>query len=166
MIATGLPTAKTAEEWQRNFDTLNRIGERVRRAGMRLGFHTDAAVWTRYDGKLAMDEMLRNVPDENCMQQLDLAGVIEHDVDAGAYLSANPGRFHWLHIRDGVKPQEAGAYLPALVPGQGVIDWKKVLRGARQAGVKSYIVEMQVRPVTGSMDAFKSAYRALRDLEI
>ena len=133
---------------------------------MRLGFHTDAAVWTRYDGKLAMDEMLRNVPDENCMQQLDLAGVVEHDVDAGAYLTANPGRFYWLHVRDGVKPKEPGAYLPALVPGQGVIDWKKVLTGAKRAGVQSYIVEMQVRPVEGSMDAFKSAYKVLRDLEI
>ncbi len=166
MIATGLPAAKTAAEWQRQFDWMNRVGERVRRAGMRLGFHTDAAVWTRYDGKLAMDEMLRNVPDENCLQQLDLAGVIEHDIDAGEYLTRNPGRFYWLHLRDGVKPREAGAYLPALVPGQGVIDWKAVLRGARQARVQSYIVEMQVRPVEGSMDAFKDAYRYLRALEI
>jgi len=162
MVATGLPTAKNAAEWQQQFDWMNRVGQRVRREGLRLGFHTDASVWTRYDGKLAMDEMLRNVPDDNCLQQLDLAGVIEHDVDAGAYMSVHRDRFYWLHLRDGVKPKEAGAYLPALVPGQGVIDWNSVMAGARQAGVKSYIVEMQVRPVEGSMDAFKESYKYLR----
>jgi sugar phosphate isomerase/epimerase len=166
MVATGLPTAKTAAEWQQQFEWMNRVGERLRREGLRLGFHTDASVWTRYDGKLAMDEMLRTVPDENCLQQLDLAGVIEHDVDAGAYLSAHPGRFYWLHLRDGVKPAEAGAYLPALVPGQGVINWKSVMAGARDAGVKSYIVEMQVRPVEGSMDAFKASYTYLRAMTL
>lgn len=166
MVATGLPTAKTAAEWQQQFDWMNRVGERLRREGLRLGFHTDASVWTRYDGKLAMDEMLRNVPNENCLQQLDLAGVVEYDVDAGAYMAAHPGRFHWLHLRDGVKPKEHGTYVPALVPGQGVINWKSVMAGAKQAGVKSYIVEMQVRPVEGSMDAFKETYKVLRAMTL
>lgn len=164
MVLTGLPAAKSAADWQKNFEVLNRLGERVRAEGMQLGFHTDAAVWSRVDGKLAMDEMLRNVPRENCLQQLDLAGVIERDVDAAAYLRANPGRFFWLHIRDGVKPAEAGAYLPALVPGQGVLEWRGILSGAEAGQVQSYIVEMQVRPVSGSMDAFKDSYRYLRML--
>lgn len=166
MVLTGLPAAKSGADWQRNFELLNRVGERVRSEGMQLGFHTDAAVWTRFDGKLAMDEMLRNVPRENCLQQLDLAGVIERDVDTGVYLRANPGRFFWLHIRDGVKLAEAGAYLPALVPGQGVLEWRGILAGAEAAQVQSYIVEMQVRPVSGSMDAFKDSFRYLRALDV
>lgn len=165
MVLTGLPAAGSAAEWQRNFALLNETGERVRREGLQLGFHTDASVWTQVEGRLVMDEMLASVPAENCLQQLDLAGVVEHEVDAGAYMARHPGRFFWLHIRDGVKPEQPGTYIPALVPGEGVIDWASVFRGARDAGVAEYIVEMQVRPVSGSMDAFRRSYEVIRGFD-
>jgi hypothetical protein len=40
------------------------------------------------------------------------------------------------------------------------------MAGARAGGVKSYIVEMQVRPVEGSMDAFKESIKYLRAMTL
>jgi sugar phosphate isomerase/epimerase len=167
LVLTGLePRVASLDAWRREFDRVGEFGERVRRAGLQLGFHTDSAVWSVLDDTLVMDEFLRTVPARLCLQQLDLAGIVDTGFDVGPYLARHRGRFRWLHLRDGVKPDVPGRYIPSLVPGRGVIDWRSVLDGARRSGVEVYIVEMMVLPPSGAVDAYRESLQYLRSLEL
>ncbi len=106
-LSGALGPAKTLDEWKRLFERMNKIGERVRRAGLTLRCHTG----------------------------------VGRRVDAGEALAAHPGRFFAVHLRDLKLPPPEG-YIAFLPLGQGNVDWRRVLAGAKKGGVKLYIVEM------------------------
>ena len=72
MTIADVGPAATMDEWRRHFERLNRLGERVAKAGMQLGVHTPNELWRRHDGVLAIDALLENVSAANCQIQLEL----------------------------------------------------------------------------------------------
>jgi len=151
-----------SEEWQQTFDRTNACGERLRMDGFQLAIHTTVDIWKRQDGESAFATMLREVEPENCVYQLDLSTTLMNGIDAGQCMESHPGRFFSLHLRDGRKPPEPVRYLPALPLGQGGIDFKRVLVGAKAAGVRSYIVEMTVMPPEDSILAYQKSADFIR----
>jgi sugar phosphate isomerase/epimerase len=152
-------------DWQPSFAMLNAYSQRVKREGFQLALHTGNDFWIERDGKTPFAAMLPSVPAENCVIQLDLSAALLCGVDAGQCLALNPGRFFSVHLRDGKKPAVPVRYLPALPLGQGDIDLKSVIAGARSADLKSYIVEMVVLPPLDSIDAFKESADFIRNMD-
>jgi sugar phosphate isomerase/epimerase len=142
---------------------LNAAGERVRAAGMKMGFHTDAAVWRTLDGQSATEEMMRRLDPRLVSIQMDFGTIVQTGSDGAAILERWPGRFFSVHLRDAKRPVDTYAYLPAAPLGTGEVDWTRVLRAARKAGVTSYVMEM-VRYPGGVLDGFKESIDYLRRL--
>jgi sugar phosphate isomerase/epimerase len=153
------------QDWQQTFDLTNRYGERVRKAALQLAIHTPPDIWNSRDGQLAFATMLREVEPENCVYQLDLSTTLMSGIDAGRWMESHPGRFFSVHLRDGRKPSEPVRYLPALPLGQGEIDFKSVLAGAKTAGVTSCIVEMTVMPPEDSILAYQKSADFIRSFD-
>jgi sugar phosphate isomerase/epimerase len=166
IVLTSLPAPKTEDDWKANYELMNRLGERIYKDGLRMAYHTDADALMAVNGKIPFDEMTRMMPAETLQHEFDCSAFISAGVDPVEYLKRYPGRFYALHLRDGVKPDTPGKYVNAIPFGTGVLDVKQVLAESRKAKVQRYIVEMQVRPLSGALEAYKSGYSYLRTIEI
>lgn len=164
IIMGGDPSAQaSATELGRYFDSLNAAGERVREAGMTLWAHTYAAIWKPAAGGGALvDQLLAKVDAAHCQLQIDFGSVGQVEGDGAELIRRYGARIASVHLRDGKKPTDPNAYFPALALGEGEVQWAPVIRAARQAGVRDYVVEMQVRPLIGVLDAHKTSIDYLR----
>ena len=163
------------DEWKFNFDFFNKAGAKVKKAGMRFGYHNHSNEWKKIDGVLVYDEMLRDVDPAFVQLQMDLGGVVSSGYDPVAYLSNNPGRFCSLHVKDGrprpadapppnAKGPQAGSGSP--IVGKGPSTRKKLFPAAKKGGIKNYFVEMEVRPPQDPFEALRASYAYLHALNV
>lgn len=152
----------TMDQWKWNFDHMNKVGERVKAAGMQFGYHNHGNEWKTIDGVLVYDELLRSVDPKLVQLQMDLGGVVSSGYGPVKYLEGNPGRFCSLHVKDAKSGQAGGS----LELGQGDIDWKRLFAAAKTAGIKAYFVEMEVRPPKDPIKALDESYAYLHRLPV
>jgi sugar phosphate isomerase/epimerase len=149
----GLPRNASMSDWTRAADELNRIGEKIGKAGMQAGFHNHNFEFAQIDGVLIYDKLLQTFDAKLVKMQFQVA-VVNAGYHAADYLAKYPGRFLSLHVADW--SSETKRPVPV---GQGVVDWKKLFSTAKTGGVKNYFVEM-------NMDAMKASYTFLHGLKI
>jgi sugar phosphate isomerase/epimerase len=132
----GLKPEAVLDDWRRAADNLNPVGERVAKAGLQLGFHNHNNEFKEMDGILIYDELMKHLDPRLVKMQFQCA-VVSIGYDPVTYLTKYPGRFCSLHLADWSSSEKK------MVPlGKGVIDWKRLFRAAKSAGVKNYFVEM------------------------
>jgi sugar phosphate isomerase/epimerase len=148
-------------QWKWNFDHLNKVGERVKAAGMQFGYHNHGNEWKVIDGVLVYDELLRSTDPKLVAMQMDLGGTVSSGHDPVKYLESNPGRFCSLHVKDAKSGQAGGGSLEL---GQGDVDWKRLFAAAKKSGIKAYFVEMEVKPPKDPMKALEESYSYLQRL--
>jgi sugar phosphate isomerase/epimerase len=149
----GLRRDATLADWARAAGELNPIGERVRKAGIQVGFHNHNTEFQVIDGVLVYDKLMSEFDPKLVKMQFQVA-VISIGYQAADFMQKYPGRFSSLHLADWSPEKKR----PAPV-GQGVIDWKKLFTAAKTGGVENYFVEM-------NMDALVASYPYLRDLKV
>lgn len=59
MIVATMGRPKTLDDWMECADNLNKLGEKVQKAGMRLGFHNHGQEWQEIDGVLVFDALTK-----------------------------------------------------------------------------------------------------------
>lgn len=153
----------TMDDWKQNFDSMNRYGGRVKKAGMQFAYHTHGMEWKRLDGVLVFDALLKAVDPKLVQAQIDLGGIVMNGVNPASYLRDHPGRVCSLHLKDVKTGQTSGASLPL---GKGNTDWKAVFSAAKIAGIEHYAVEMEVRPPVDPFEALKESAVYLKSLDV
>ncbi len=149
----GLPARATLDDWKRNADELNKMGEKALAAGIQLGFHNHDFEFQKIDGTLIYDELLKVFDPKLIKLQFQVA-VISLGYEADKYFTKYPGRFASLHLVDwsaGEKKQVA--------VGQGSIDMKKLFTAAKTGGLHNYFLEMD-------LDLMKPSVPYLKTLEV
>ncbi|MDP3001047.1 MAG: TIM barrel protein [Bryobacterales bacterium] len=149
----GLRPEAAMDDWKRAADELNKVGEKIRKAGLQAGFHNHNGEFQKIGGVLIYDELLRTLDPKLVKMQFQVA-VISIGFEAAPYLTKYPGRFISLHLADW-----STADKKSVPVGKGVVDWKKLFTAAKKGGVKNYYVEM-------NMDALKASYPYLHDLKV
>ncbi len=131
-----LPQKATLDDWKKNADELNKVGEKVQAAGIQLGFHNHDFEFRQIDGVLIYDELLK-IFDPNLVKLQFQVAVISLGYEAEKYFTRHPGRFVSLHLVD---------WLPAekkqVAVGQGSLDMRELFAAAKVGGVQNYFVEM------------------------
>ena len=136
------PTAKgplTLDDWKWSAGELNRIGEKVKAAGMKLSYHNHTPEFQTLDGVLVYDELLRSTDPSLVFFEMDCGWVAAAGKDPVAYLSKTPARFPLLHVKDMAKLP--GGESQSTIMGKGYIDYHPILRAA--TGLKQYFVEQE-----------------------
>lgn len=151
----------TLDDWKWNFDQFNHMGEQVKKAGMRFGYHNHNIEFRKVNGVLVYDEMLRLTDPALVTMEMDIGWVAATGNDPVAYLEKYPQRYELLHVKD-IKPGPPaieGEGTGSTELGRGTIDWKKVFATAKKASIKHYFVE-QEDPFTDMpvMEAIKADY--------
>jgi sugar phosphate isomerase/epimerase len=129
----------TLDDWKWASEEFNRIGAKIKAAGMTLGYHNHTPEFLSENGTLFYDELLRLTDPKLVVFEMDCGWVSAAGHDPVAYLSKTPERFPLLHVKDMTK--EADGKSHSVVLGKGYIDYHRILRAAK--GLKQYFIEQE-----------------------
>ncbi|MDZ4701547.1 MAG: sugar phosphate isomerase/epimerase [Rhodothermales bacterium] len=148
MVASSLGLGKeaTMDDWKKAADTMNRLGEQTKAAGIQLGFHNHHGEFEKIDGTLIYDVLLERFDTDLVKLQFQVA-VVNIGYKAADYFRAHPGRFISAHLADWSPAKES-----AVAIGEGVVDWKDFFDAAKVGGLNNVYVEMDpaVLPASAS----------------
>jgi sugar phosphate isomerase/epimerase len=136
------PTAKgplNLDDWHYVADELNKIGAKVKAAGMTFGYHNHTPEFGTEGGVLFYDELLRLTDPKFVVFEMDCGWVFAAGHNPVDYLSKTPERFPLLHVKDMGKGSN-GEY-HSVVLGTGAEDYRPILRAA--TGLKHYFIEQE-----------------------
>jgi sugar phosphate isomerase/epimerase len=128
------------DDWHWVAGEYNRIGEKVKAAGMTFAIHNGTPEFGSEGGVVFYDELLRLTDPKLVYFELDCGWMIAGGRNPVEYLSKTPERFPLLHIKDMVKGTTGEMH--SSIMGRGVMDYKPILRAA--TGMKHYFVEQEV----------------------
>ena len=155
---------RTAEGWRELAAEFNRLGERVRRAGMRFGYHNHAAEFEDLGGgTTAYDILLAETDPALVSMELDLYWAVRGGQDPVAMFARHPGRYQLFHVKD--MTDRAGSQAMAPV-GEGELDFAAIFANVSQAGTEHFFVEHDnaAQHPGGSLASIATSYRNLRAL--
>lgn len=136
----------TLADWARAAGELNKAAEKISQAGLQAGFHNHDREFETLEGERIFDRIMRELDPKLVKMQYQVV-VGRLGVDAAEVFRQYSGRFVSLHLADW-KPADKS---PAVL-GQGAVDWKKLLAGAKKAGVRNYFVEVDPPMMKESCD--------------
>lgn len=156
----------TLEDMHESADRFNPIGEKISAAGMRFAYHTHGMDFRRYGKVVAFDDMAQRTDPKYVSFEIDVGNAVAAKVDPVDYLHKYPGRFHLAHLKDwkGLPDGDDGS-IPASAPfGKGIIDWKKMLKACKAAGIQTYFIEQENISSENAIAALKDSYEYLRSV--
>jgi sugar phosphate isomerase/epimerase len=163
----------TLDDWKWNAEQYNKLGEKMKAAGMQLGYHNHNIDFHPYGSTTGYDEFLRLTDADLVKLELDCGWMTAAGHDPVRYLEKYPERYLTLHMKDFKKrfspTTKLGPGPGAPVGtelGRGAIDYGPILAAARKTRVKTMYVE-QEPPYTEmpALESMKVDYEYLAKLE-
>jgi sugar phosphate isomerase/epimerase len=139
LVLASAPNPKGLDGWKHLGEQLTDAVEKLKPHGLSAGFHNHDAEWALLDGdKRIMDVLAASTPKEFVLQ-LDVGTCVKAGQDPVAWINANPGRIHSLHLKDW---SPSGSY--EVLFGEGTCPWKEIMAAAEAVGgVEYYLVEQE-----------------------
>jgi sugar phosphate isomerase/epimerase len=158
------PTAKgdlTLDDWRYVAGEFNRIGEKLKSAGITFGMHNHVPEFAVENGVLVYDELLRLTDPKLVVFEMDCGWVTAAGHNPVDYLSRAPERFPLLHVKD--MTREADGKFHSVVMGTGVANYAPILRAATE--LKHYFSE-QEEFVGDTMTELREDAEYMRKLDV
>jgi sugar phosphate isomerase/epimerase len=158
------PTEKgplNLDDWRWAAGVLNRIGEKVKAAGMTFGYHNHRPEFGSEGGVVFFDELLRRTDPKLVVFELDCGWVASAGRNPVDYLSKTPERFPLLHVKDMTKGENGQSH--STVMGRGVVDYRPILRAA--TAMKHAFIEQEEFDMD-PIEALRLDAEYLRKMEI
>jgi len=151
----------TLDDWRWAAEEFNRIGEKVKAAGMAFGVHNHTPEFGVEGGVVFYDELLRLTDPKLVVFEMDCGWVSAAGRNPVDYLSKTPERFPLLHVKDMVRGVDGKFH--SAVMGRGVVDYRPILRAA--TGLKHYFIEQEEFDMD-PMDALRLDAEYMRKLSV
>lgn len=157
LINPFLGSLKTADEWKKAAEGLNRQGEMAAKAGLKVGYHNHHFEFKKFADGTCPEQILLEGTDPKLVDfELDLYWVVKAGEDPEAWFSKYKERFRLCHIKDlykedrmkelEAKEKPTDDFWPiggSTIVGTGRIDFPKILSSAKANGMQYYIVEQE-----------------------
>ncbi|HUQ67354.1 MAG TPA: sugar phosphate isomerase/epimerase [Flavitalea sp.] len=143
LIAPYLGPQKKIDDFKKYSETFNKCGDICKKNGLRFGYHNHGYSFEKLEGQYPQDVMMQSTNPETVDFEMDIYWVAVPEEDPEAWLKKYKGRWKLVHVKDRDKtaPQtEADASVDL---GTGRLDFKKILKTAKENGVEYYIVEQE-----------------------
>jgi sugar phosphate isomerase/epimerase len=134
--ASGDPTI---DDWRYIASEFNRVGEKVKAAGMTFGVHNHTPEMAVLNGVSVYDELLRLTDPKLVVFEMDCGWVVAAGRNPVDFLSKTPERFPLLHVKDMARGTDGKFH--SVVLGQGIPDYRAILHAA--TGLKHYFIEQE-----------------------
>lgn len=138
----------TADEIKASTEVLNKTNEACKKAGVKFAYHNHHAEFATVEGLIPYDVFLSQT---DVKMELDLAWAIKGGKDPVELFNANPGRFPLWHVKDLDEKRET-----VLPVGEGTIDYKRIFKAAKKAGMKYFFIEHDMPK--DALESIKSSY--------
>lgn len=136
----------TMEDYQWNAEQFNRIGAKVKAAGMKFGYHNHTMEFHGQDGIVPFDELVRLTDPSLVTFEMDCGWVVVGGGSPVELLKRYPTRISMLHVKDFKRTAEPASVAyppPAAELGQGTIEFHPIFAAAKRANIKHYFVEQE-----------------------
>jgi sugar phosphate isomerase/epimerase len=133
-------------DWQWNAGEFNKMGEKVKAAGMQFGYHNHIAEFHKQDGLVPYDELLRLTDPALVTFEMDCGWVTVGGADPIEYLHRYPTRISMLHVKDfaaSSQPASLAAPPRSAELGRGTSNYKAIFAAAKKKYIKHYFVEQE-----------------------
>jgi sugar phosphate isomerase/epimerase len=140
MVQSWSDPKTSIDAWKAVADNLNRAADTLEGSGLKPGYHNHDAEWKPIDGVRPMEVIAKNTK-PSIMLQLDIGTCLEAGADPVAWIRANPGRIHSLHLKDWSSDPAKGY---KVLFGEGDAKWKDIFAAAESVGgVEYYLIEQE-----------------------
>ncbi|HEX7856842.1 MAG TPA: sugar phosphate isomerase/epimerase [Sphingobium sp.] len=138
-----MTTKLSADDYLKTAELLNRQGQALAREGLRLGYHNHNFELRRFGDLSGLEILLSNTDPSAVSFEMDVGWITAGGVDAVALLSAHPGRFTQMHVKEVARGTEPNTLMNIVAAplGKGMIDWPRVLSAASAHGIQHFYVE-------------------------
>lgn len=114
--------------------------------GIKFFYHCHGYEFRPFGEITFMDLLMKETDPGSVAFQMDVLWVVHPGQDPVVWLNKYPKRWQLLHLKDlkrGVKGDFSGKsdVTNDVALGKGQMDWPKILKAARRAGVKHYFIE-------------------------
>jgi sugar phosphate isomerase/epimerase len=139
------PESLTLDDWKWNAEQFNRIGERIKAAGMQFGYHNHVAEFHPQSGELPYDVLLKMTDPDKVTMEMDCGWVAVAGQSPAGYLERYPQRFSLLHVKD-FKLSPGNVDRKSAVStelGKGSLDYRGIFAAVKKTRVQHYFVEQE-----------------------
>lgn len=140
-----LMAGPTMDDWKRNIDAFNKIGELCKKSGLSFAFHNHNLEFRKIGEVVPYDLLLAESDPSLVSMEMDIGWVIYSGADPVTYLTKYPTRFVSVHIKDSKNQSlpNTNTQMVSAIIGQGIVDWSKVLPAIKKSGVTSAYMEIE-----------------------
>lgn len=156
---------KTADDYKKLADKFNKWGEACNKAGIRFAFHNHDFTFKAMNGQFMQDVLMQNTDAGLVDYQMDIFWVVAAGQDPEEWMKKYPNRFRLSHVKDRSKTPAAEEGKNSVELGTGTINWSKILKTARETGMKYYIVEQEAYPNGSPMAAARTNAAYMKKLK-
>ena len=147
-------------------DLFNSKGAVCKAKGMRFGYHNhDGPFLSRADNLIPEEFFLQNTDPSLVDFEMDIYWVATAGQDPVAWLKKYPNRFRLGHLKDRKKNTPLSEREVSVNLGDGSIDFKKILKVAKENGMQYYIVEQEKYEGTTPLAASKADAEYLKKIK-
>jgi len=125
----------------------NKVGEALAKEGITFFYHLHGFEFEPHGKETLADVLIRQCKPEFVSFQMDVLWIVFPGKDPVALLKKYPNRWKLMHVKDLKKGVETGSLAGKtdvkndVTIGSGQVDWKAVLKTAKQVGVEQYFLE-------------------------
>jgi sugar phosphate isomerase/epimerase len=160
-ICPAIGPQKSREAWLEKADTFNKNGELAKKHGLMYGYHNHSYSFTTNNGAIGQKLLLENTDPKLVTFELDMCWSEAAGADTIGHLKEYKGRYKLCHIKQLVskegKPKQTDL-------DKGVIDYKSILRVAKDTGVECFLVEQEEYPLS-PMESMQSNANYLKQFQ-
>ena len=170
LINPFLGSLKTADEWKKAAEGLNRQGEIANKAGLRVAYHNHNFEFKKFaDGSMPEVILLEGTDPKLVDFEMDMFWVVKAGENPEEWLKKYNNRFKLCHIKDLYKDEKVAEIRKNKAEtmvlddvsascdlGTGKIDFPKILNTAKTHGVEYFIVEQERFDNTTTLKAVES----------
>jgi len=130
---------KTIDQYKKLAQRINKAGEICKAANLQLAYHNHDFEFFDMNGQKGYDILLNETDPSLLKMEMDIYWVVSAGYDPIEIFKSNPGRFPMLHVKDMDKlDKKMNTEI-----GNGSINFKKIFKCAKVAGVKHYYIEQE-----------------------
>jgi sugar phosphate isomerase/epimerase len=143
LIAPYLGPQKKLDDFKKYAEVFNKCGDICKKNGLRFGYHNHGYSFEKLEGQYPQDVMMQSTNPETVDFEMDIYWVAVPEEDPEAWLRKYKGRWKLVHVKDRDKTAPKTVADASVDLGTGRLDFKKILKTAKENGVEYFIVEQE-----------------------
>jgi len=143
LICPWVGPQKSMEDWKKVTDEFNACGAICKKNGIKFAYHNHAYTFKAFSGMIPHHFVMENTDPDLVDHEMDIYWVVTGGADPIEFLNKYPNRFRLCHIKDRSKTAPADERSASCDLGTGMIDFPKILKVAKEKGMKYFILEQE-----------------------